>query len=189
MLNLGCFLLPVSIILIVVGMILVLATDVAIPVLEPLFCSEEETLIRTSTANYEGGQNINYYCVDDVTGDRTSMDGQLFLVIGALFAPMILSILFLVIGGTRQSTNMAQTLIQQQASQMGRATGATPDFTSMTPKEMMAWMGTVKNIQPAQELSLKDKLQQLRDAYDEGLIDRAEFDKRKDALLDELSDT
>lgn len=190
----GCLGLAFSIILVVVGMILVLGTDVAVPFLEPIFCPENDTLIRETSPSYDddgSGENVDYYCIDDDGGARTNMGGQLMLVVFALFAPMIFFILLLTLGGGNKTRQQAMQMLQNYAS---TTDGSTVDLRNMPNADknailqeiLGAQMTKLEQMQPNQQLTLKQKLLQLRDAYDEGLIDGNEYERRKEAILDDL---
>ena len=188
MAQLGCLLLILSLVLGVGGIIAVVATDVAIPILEPLFCEENDTLIRTTRPTYEG-ESINYYCVDDDGGAQTSVDGKLFLVVLGLLAPLPLGIILMVAGSVRQTKRTVQDNLQRYGVPITSGGVTVQSYTTSSGDlsdfdEMLGpLMEKAKRVNVNNQMTLKEKLSQLQDAYDAGLIDRAEFDARKDQIL------
>lgn len=185
-----------SIALLVVGMILILATDVLLPNLEPFMCAEEnDTLIRVSTPSRDGdGEEISFYC-QDKAGDLTSADGKLGLVILGLFAPLGFSILLVI------RTNLAK---KRDRPQLSYSSPASLNTTYDSPIEgqrvdLHLHMPNVSREalrheqrspfapDTRQSNLLKGKLSQLDDAYNAGLIDKTEYQRRKDIILDELA--
>jgi len=160
MIRLGIFLIVVGTVVGFGSMAVILGTDEAIPILEPLFCDDNDTLIRETRADFEG-EIIDYYCVDDDGGERTNVAGKLFLVIFGLIGILPIGAFMTVFGTMRKTKQEAQENLQKYGVPI-QSGGV-----------------TVQSDNP-----LQDKLRQLQEAYDAGLIDRAEYDSRKKLLLD-----
>ena len=112
MIRLGIFLIIFGVFVGFGSMVVVLATDMAIPILEPLFCPENDTLIRETTSTFEG-ESIQYFCVDDDGGARTNVDGKLFLVIFGLIGLFPIGILLTVWGAMRAAKRVTQEYIHE----------------------------------------------------------------------------
>lgn len=192
MFKLGCFGIILSIFLIAGGAFLLISEEVGGPIIEDLFCPENDTFVRTSRPAQDGGENINFYCRDDDGGALNNIDGQVLLLIFAPLGVLALSIVFTAIGGSRRATKAQQTFLQNYTLPTGNNIQAKSySYTAnINDPELKAILGPLitqaQQVQPNQQLTLKEKLLQLRDAHDEGLIDSVEYERRKEAILDEL---
>jgi len=185
MAQLGCLILIIGIIVGVGGVIAILATDVGTPVLESLFCPENDSLIRESTPTYDG-ESIRFYCVDDDGGARTNIDGQVILLAFGLLAAIPVGILMMVVGSVRQAKNVMQNNLQQYGVPGVQSYTTTSSDLSDFNEMLGPLMAKARRVNASNQMTLKEKLGQLQEAYDAGLIDRAEFDLRKELILDEL---
>jgi len=96
-----------GIVLLVIGLfigipigIILLSTDHAIPVLEPLFCDDNDALIRV-TETGEDTKIVDYYCVDDDGGAQISKTGLMWLIIILFVLTMPVGIVLFAIGQSR----------------------------------------------------------------------------------------
>lgn len=201
--KIGCLGIIISVIFIGVGAFFIVSEDVGDPIFESLFCAEDETFTRTTRPSFDtGGEFVNFSCQNE-NGDLNRVDGQVLLVVFIPLIPLFISVALLIVGTIRRVSKSTGGLLQNFAtpaqganiqtytytSKLGQ-TETNPDFKSMSPLELMTWMENLQNVQPnqqsSQQLTLKEKLRQLQSAYDEGLITEEEFDRRKQAVLDEL---
>lgn len=195
MAKLGCFGVILSIILIGAGAFLMISEETGDPILEEWFCPENDTFVRTSSPAIDGGTNINFYCEDDDGGALNSIDGQVLLVIFVPIGVLAVSIIVMVMGTVRNASRAQRSFMQNYTlptnSGMANVSVTTQSYTtSIDDPELKNMLGSLmakaQHLQPNQATTLKDKLRQLQEAYDEGLIDHAEFERRKDAILDEI---
>jgi len=182
MAQLGCLIVIIGIIVGVGGVIAMLTTDVGIPVLEVLFCPENDTLIRETTPTFQN-ESVRFYCVDD-GGARTSINSRVIFLALGLVAVIPVGLLMMVIGGLRQPEKMRPEDFKNSGMTIRSYTvrNSLSDFDDM----LGPLMEKARRVNASNQMTLKEKLGQLQEAYDEGLIDLAEFEKRKVLILDEL---
>ena len=196
MIKAGIILFILSIFFVVIGAIFIIGSEDAVDILDPYICGDNEDLVRTSTpTGRPNEQSIGFYCEKEDGGERVSADGKMMLAFGALFIPMLFSILLMIIGSARGANdNMQADALQAQfAEQFGNSTATTYSIsTSTNTHDVDAVIATVldnfKEVNSTQQLTLKEKLEQLREAYDAGLISYEEFELRKDRVLDEIAE-
>ncbi|MEQ8674729.1 MAG: SHOCT domain-containing protein [Aggregatilineales bacterium] len=197
MFKLGWLLFVIGMIGGMAGAFYMAGSEDALPFLEGYFCQDNETLIRTSTETYDGNA-INFYCEKNDGGARTSADGQFFMALGLVFSPLILSIPLIIIGGIRYSRRTQQQVMSGVLGQMQYTDGSGQVFVksskipagNFTDVNSMinAVMAGAKDLNTSQKLTLKQKLEQLQEAYDSGLITYDELQIRKDRVLDEIAE-
>lgn len=198
MFKLGWLLFVIGMIVGMAGAFYMAGSEDALPLLEGYFCQDNETLIRTSTATYDG-DSINFYCEKNDGGARTSADGKFFLALGIVFLPLIISIPLIFIGGFRSAKRTQQQVLSGLGGQSFTYTDGsgqvfvrsgkvpTGDFTDVNSM-INAVMSGAQGLNNSQKLTLKQKLEQLQEAYDSGLINYDELQIRKDRVLDEIAE-
>lgn len=139
--------------------------------LTPLLCQPEETILRDqySGPSREGGTSysMDVYCIDK-DGDRRDETGRWALLGGGAFTiPFLIGLVLLIGGANRNTGNATPTLI---------ANGTPVNFG--TP----ASFGTQA---PSAGRSLSERLKQIDDARNQGLITAEEYDRLRKEILDE----
>lgn len=182
MAKLGCLLMIVSFVLLCGLVVLPVLpflenTKAFDDVLETVFCQEGETVERDQyqTRDSEGtSYSMDLYCIGEQ--GRRDVTGQWFLVgILGFMAPFLIG-LFAFIFGVNRGVRRTVT-INRDTDVLGG--GSTVDLSSfMSPS------------QPAPSSSrggksLTDKLKQIQDARDAGLITSEEYDRLRQEILDE----
>ena len=196
MIKAGIILFILSIFFVVIGAIFIIGSEDAIDILDPYICGDNEDLIRTSTpTGRPNEQSIGFYCQKEDGGELVNADGKMMLAFGALFIPMLFSILLMIIGSARGSNDdtQAEALQRKFAERFGNTTATTYSIsTSTNTHDIDAVIATVldsvKGVNSTQQLTLKEKLEQLKEAYDAGIISYEEFELRKDRVLDDIAE-
>jgi hypothetical protein len=144
--------------------------------MDPFICPGDETVTLRQRPSYRGGVNISFECV----GVEGASSEPAFIVYLVLFMawcwiPIVPFILLLLSGGLSlrsrlQSGGMIITL-PSNLNSGGTPIGGGNPFGGSNPSN----------------LSLKDRLQQLEDAYNAGLLTREQYDQAKQNVLDSLS--
>ncbi|NWF68377.1 MAG: SHOCT domain-containing protein [Chloroflexi bacterium] len=158
------FLLLLSLVLLVAGiaftLIIVLSEDAA-NMLAPLVCGEGGRIERSAFSRRAGEVNVTFDCVND--GQRSDVSGALAVVAAAaIMLPLLVFI------GTLFTA---------------RGVVPTPPDNDITLPVI-----TTGGAQPSAAGTLKEKLQQLEEAYRSGLINQGEYEARRQQLLDRLSE-
>ena len=181
------------------GSIYLSVSDNALPLMETYFCEEDETLIRTSRQTYNG-ESINFYCEHEDGGVRRSVDDKFFLAIGVLLVPLMISLIFIIWGGINLAQRQQKNTMQQAFGQnspyidpngniyVKSSSASVGDATDVDAVIRAFTQQSSTNLSSVQTLTLKQKLEQLQEAYDAGLITYFEFNERKDRVLDEIAE-
>lgn len=195
MIRFGIISLFLSIALIVAGFVLVLATDSMLEPLSPFLCPTDQSLSR-ETSSFRGETNVFFYCVNDDGIAQKEITGWIVLTMFVLFVPMVISILLIVAGAQRKARRVVGGALNLDdgAVIVGGVkvkhsqeilSGSFDDLgDALEPLIAQARQMRVNVDEP----TLREKLQQLKDAYDAGLINKWEFDDRKQQVLDDLTE-
>ncbi|MFN8371879.1 MAG: SHOCT domain-containing protein [Anaerolineae bacterium] len=174
MARLGCLLMIVAMValcgLVVIPVLPPFAENETIDnLLAPLICQPEETIERDqySTRDREGtSYSMNVYCVDK-DGDRRDETGRWFLFsLGGFLAPFLIG-LFMLIGGANRGMRQFST-----------GDGGTTLSPTGVP---INYVGTPS---PKAGQSLSERLKQLDEARNQGLISADEYDRMRKEILD-----
>lgn len=181
MAKLGCLLMIVSFVLlcglVVLPVIPFLEDTKAFDdILQSVFCKEGEAVERDQyqTRDSEGtSYSMDLYCIGEE--GRRDVTGQWFLV-GMLgfMAPFLIGLFAFIFGVNR---GVRRVTINRDSDVLGG--GSTLDLSSfMSPSQPVpSSSGGIK--------SLTDKLKQIQDARDAGLITSEEYDRLRQEILDE----
>lgn len=166
-------------------------------VMQQVFCQNGEVLTnkRYSSPAYDGGTNYSsdFFCVNaerqqrDVTGIIT-ISGMMGF--SALLTVGILMSIGAGMFASRKSTQAILPAIQNMAAQarvqrVYNVAGASSDTDIQSFLSNFGQGGAQALGLEGQE-SLKDKLKQLQESYDLGLIDKEEYDDARKRLLEKL---
>ncbi|MBC8100803.1 MAG: SHOCT domain-containing protein [Armatimonadetes bacterium] len=175
--------------------------------ISPIFCSEGRSLISVEGRRDFDGTEILLYCADS-DGEYDPADevtGPVVLsilgVIGVVVVGFILiTFLFSVIVGIRRVTpvmsmarNMQTVMVNQAQDAQGTVSMTTIDLRGARQRDGVAsqMMLDVPSVRDAttsgiSSNDLTDRLHQLKEAYEAGLITREEYDRKRQALLNEF---
>lgn len=173
MMRIGIVSLILSIGLVVAGFILILATDTMLEPLSTILCPTNQTLSR-ETSSFRGETDVTFYCVNDDGVHQNEVTGWVVLMMFGLFIPMVISILLVVVAGVGKTRRAVEVVAGSY--------GAREDV--LDPLANQARHVNVGVGEP----TLQNKLQQLKDAYEAGLINKWEYDDRKEQILDEFTE-
>jgi len=201
----GCLMIIGAIAFIVMGVFATSHPIIAGPV-EAIACTDAETL-RIDTQNWslpngESGVNISFFCDIEPDVGRNVNDVATLYQIGVVVVLMFVGFILILRGLVRSSlgTDGDAVKAQLQAQLAGRG-DSTVNYTAVEnqlqqmPPETRAILDTVLNnivtnvaTQPDSDITLVDRLEQLKQAYEKGLINREEYDKVRQAILDSMDD-
>jgi hypothetical protein len=174
------------------------------------------------------GQELAYYCINQVGGRRDVTEGVIFVAIGGFVIPLLMGIGLVIAsivgmvrgsqqraaaavvgnpasfgGFTNQPKTPSATAYEFDFSQPGQsATVITMNGQQVSPSDlpadtaqlvnqvldnMGAMIGDAKVWTMTTAGSLTEKLQQLQDAKDKGLISQEEFDRLRQEILDGMN--
>ncbi len=181
MAKLGCLL----IILAVVGLIALVVVPV-LPFLEnspqvdgflqPLLCQPGETVQREqySYRDSEGtSYSMNVYCMGDGVERDVTMNWTL-IGVGAFLVPFLIGLFAFIYGVNRNARNRSVTLTTASIGNTG--------WVMPSSGGMSVGTGGSKNA------SLVQRLKELQDARDAGLISAIEYDRTRQQILDSMDD-
>jgi len=149
---------------------LIVSDDAGVSTIEPVLCSGNDILVRVNDSTPRSLEIIRFYCVNDDGGERSEVSNLIYMAMGLMAVVAIIGLVMALIGRARQRrTQLPQAWIQ------GNMVGGQP----INVQSMMTQQGSHDN-----NSKLQEKLAQLKESYDAGLIDRFEYDSRKKLLLD-----
>ena len=180
MVRFGCFMIVLAIaalmVIIVLPVIPPLGDNTTIDqFLQPLICQPGETIQRDlySQSTYDGTSfSMDVYCVDQ-EGAQRDETGRWTLVGAAGFVLPFLIGLFAVISGSNR--NAAKQVAQMTASL--NAAGVAPT--------RQPWATSSEPPHPA---TLTQRLKELQDAHEAGLLTALEYERTRQKILDSLDD-
>lgn len=205
--------LTLSIVLAVVVPLVMAFVPQADALTQSIMCPAGTTLERDESPASDGGTSISFYCVGK-DGERTSADGPFAVIIIVLVMLPFLFTMLLVMASVGKFGTGGVVLPPGSVSVQ---TFTTPEFQAMTAElarlkqdfhagrisasefqaqaTALAQRAGLNNADVSMDVqvrgaaggTLADRLRQLQDAYDAGLLTRDEFDQRRQALLDQLS--
>lgn len=182
--RLGCLLILVGIL----GLIVLLVLPVLPPLeysaelddlLAPLLCQPDETIQRQQYSySTDDGQtfSMNVYCLDGDGRRRDVTDRWALISAGAFALPFMLGLILLISGLSRRA----------QPAQAA-ALPAVDDLLS-TPPMVGGQPVRVSSSSPTSGgLSLADRLKQLQDARDAGLLSAQEYERLRQDILNDVT--
>jgi hypothetical protein len=174
----GCLLIVIAVVglcgLVVIPVLPPFAENETIDgLLTPLVCQSGETILRDqySGPSRDGGTSysMDVYCIDKEGERRDETERWVLLSMAIFTAPFLLG-LFMIIGGASRGAAKMATSVMSNTS---------------TP---FAGMSTTSYVMPTQQPqggSLSERLKQLDDARNQGLITADEYDQMRKKILDE----
>jgi hypothetical protein len=148
-------------------------------------CEEYETI--TSTRSITNGTNstTSYYCADREGTVKKEITGQLIIIFfGVLMAPLLVGVGLIIVSA--QSGSKQRTKVRAfddntfQVYTTSTTTRMTDEQAEMVQRVMDAFTGSGSN--------LTNRLQQLKDAYDKGLISQQEYEQTRRTILEAMDD-
>lgn len=185
MLRISILGLVLSIALIVVAFIIVLGTDVAIETLQPIFCGENETLLRETYSSGPNSTEVKYYCTNSDRTDFEDVTGLIVVVLCATFIPMTLFILLVVRGATRRVKQMTMpgvSIVMGQSSGKPLISG----ISSTSNYDVVQFPGQKLRREEQDRAKLRNQLDQLKTMHDAGKISYQEYERIRKRIMDEL---
>lgn len=180
MAKLGCLL----IILAVTGLIAIVVVPV-LPFLnnspqvdnflQPLLCQQGETVRRDqySYTDFEGtSYSMNVYCMGDDEVERDVSTRWFVIGMVAFLAPFLIGLFTFIFGVNRYTRNRVATL-------------TTP---SIGNTDWGSGVMSVNTVASSSKPTLTERLKELQEARDAGLISAIEFDRARQQILDRMDD-
>lgn len=194
---LGIMLIFASIIF--MGLVLGMAgEDISAQIISPFACEDNETLILYSrtVSDFDGtSQMIDFFCEDSEGQERhVTLTAVMVIIIG--FTGLLLAGIFATIVGagiTSKNTvkNLSVGILSgEYSSTVDLRDGTYKHGQAQLSPELRSIMkqASVQLEQLSGGDTLADKLQQLQEAYQQGLITTEEYDKVRAAILDRMDD-
>ena len=179
--------------------------------IERLYCNEDEHYAKWQGAyQYDsfrrsGGYPVAFYC-ETADGTQREISGNVILVMIASFVVPSLLGLFMMMGGiglmvkrgvsglmknvgNMQTVRTHSNVIDLRQGSEGYD-NLSPDVKQMVDslRQGMGAVSTQMQSQGQSGGSLAERLRQLDDAYNQGLISREEYDKARAAIIDKMDD-
>lgn len=152
--------------------------------LQSVFCQEGETVLRDQyqTTDSEGtSYSMDLYCIDR-EGQRRDVTAQWFLVgIVGFTAPFLIG-LFAFIFGVNRGVRRTITVTRNNADVLGG--GSTIDLSSFLSPTQTPQTSSFSTSGGGNK-SFTEKLKQIQEARDAGLITAEEYDRLRQEILDE----
>jgi hypothetical protein len=184
--------------------------------MESMYCAPGEHIgqafvSRSSSSLRLNGQGVLFYCANDA-GTRRDVTGSVAVLIGGAFAiPFVIGLLMVILGAnvaTRRrlrnqvaSFGEPSTTFSYQVDprfskesvvfvngKPGTAADIPPQAAKVLEGLLGGFAGTAMQAAIKGEGTLPDKLEQLKEALDKGLITQAEHDRLRQAILDHFDD-
>jgi hypothetical protein len=173
--------------------------DNVLQIVEPLFCADGWRLDAERYSSNRGGTSVDFYCVRGDEREDANMRFLLF-VLGVIGVPVVMLIVSLAGGRGNKRKNVmqpqSQTYVhnfsdgsgQMQVSVMqldpSQVSSLDTSPIEMTPDGVKVnFGGTPMVVQHGDNLTLTERLRQLQEAYDAGLLTREEFEKTRQQIL------
>ncbi|QPC82983.1 SHOCT domain-containing protein [Phototrophicus methaneseepsis] len=202
MLKYGWLLFVMGMLFTVGGAFYIASSEAALDFLEPYYCEEGESLIQTNRYDpYDNSTIINFFC-EGADGARRSADWQFFLTILLLMAPLGVSLILIILGSIQQAnakkknaeglvfgTGVVYRKEDGPIDVSGQAEDHSLDASEIKDLIKEALQQNNLNVHPPQqELTLKQKLEQLRDAYNAGVLTYDEYERNKERILQDFAE-
>lgn len=182
---------------IILGVTLGMQTETFSDYMSPIFCNSEETIVTETRRNFNSEQTVDVFCQVNEE-NRRDVTGQVVLWLGGSFAgTLVLSIILMIVGGSIMAKRRAHDMIntfqtftvqsgQPQSYDLRQSMNQIPPEAMEIVKTVMGSMGMTQSTFEGQ--SLTERLQQLEDARNQGLISQSEYDRVRTAILDRMDD-
>ncbi len=205
----GRFLIFTGIILIFVSVALMIAVFAVedIPFIEDIlvdvYCEPGETSITSARRlSFGGTQNSTtvWYC-DDNEGNEREITGQVgFTAVGVFLVPFFLGMFMIFAGAWRAQRNFTGKIMSSiginedvQIYTMKGAPAINLSKANMSAEQQAQVEQVLQSVSnafgtPASSNTLAERLKQLEDARQQGLISSAEYERTRQAILDSMDD-
>ncbi len=207
----GRFLILLGIVLIIgsiifMGLVFGMAgEDVSAQIISPFACEDNETLTQYSrtVSDFDGtSQTIDFFC-EDSEGQERNVTITAIMVIIVGFVGLLLTGIFATIAGAGiASKNAIQnfsgdiisgqygTTVDLRATKVDLNDGTFKEYNPQIPANLRAVLkqASYQLDQLVGNETLADKLEQLHEAYQKGLITTQEYDKIRASILDSMDD-
>ena len=155
-----------------------------------LICNGDETLEqqhRQTFSGNTGGSTTDFYCVDEEGESRDVTDTMIIVGAGGFIAIFLPSLLMTIIGGRMMMKRTTKQFINkfvdgQNINDISQYQPQSQDDVQAILQQLSAKAGKPA---PAQG-TLTDRLKQLEDARDDGLLSQAEYDRMRQTILDNI---
>jgi hypothetical protein len=147
--------------------------------MQPLLCQPGETVRREqySYQDFEGtAYSMNVYCVNNDEVERDVSARWFIMGAVAFTVPFLIGLFMFIYGVNRYSKNRVATLT---TASLGNTGWAMPQSSMMSVNTTSSGVG---------KATLTQRLKELQDARDAGLISSIEFDKARQQILDSMED-
>lgn len=208
----GRFLIFTGILLIITAIIFMLATldvfgnDISAQIIVPIACEPGDTIRtqnRLSFSNSGSGQTTDFFCVDN-EGDEENVTDTVIIIILVGFGGLLGTGILMIFIGARMVVNrvtqsFTNTLFEQQNIGNVQTSSSTFDLrqnssdfnqTQIPPQTQAQIQSVLSQVGDAfgNNDSLADKLRQLDEAKQQGLISQSEYEHTRQAILDSMDD-
>lgn len=150
--------------------------------LEDLHCRQYEQIEQRSQTTISGtsrSTSVYYYCVDLERGERDVSGAVVSMIIIAFLVPFLLGLFMTIFGAARATRNHQRRLVNQMAAAPMMVTTFTTSAGPIRPMGQPS--GTALP-------DLAERLEQIEEARDKGLISTTEYNRLRQAILDRMDD-
>lgn len=202
----GRFLVFTGIILIIVAIALMIAVFAVedVPLVQDtlvgLYCEPSETSItHASRLSFSGTQNSTsvWFC-DDGEGNEREITAQIGLTAaGAFVVPFLIGLFMIMYGAWSIQRNFTRKVMSSVGidndMQIYSMKGANLSNANLSPEQQAQAQKILQSLSkasgvPANSSTLAERLKQLEEARDQGLISSAEYQRTRQAILDGMDD-
>jgi hypothetical protein len=159
-------------------------------VMQPIFCEPGDKLtVEVITSHYRPGETSvtgDYNCIRP-NGTTYNVTDKSFIVGAAAFVVPFLIGLFLMIGAWNRSVRGVIPAGTVEINTGGSFSPFTPTTPYMNPQSPSSGYSTGTGANPQGNTELTNRLKQLRDAYDAGMISNEEYERTRADLLKDFS--
>jgi hypothetical protein len=163
-------------------------------IMEGLICEANERLSRT-VENDSSGNSVNFYCTDFEGIERNVNLGAIAIIGGGFTALLLLGILSIRMGAkkiaqqlTGQFQNFTMQAGQSNGLDMRDGSYQSGEIPPETMEKLQQVMGQIGTLFAANKETLTERLQELEEARNKGLITDSEYSRVRQAILDSMDD-
>jgi hypothetical protein len=187
MLILGVLLIALSVVALIIG-VQGADNEFVNEQLTSLLCDPEERLTEVSSASNTGqGNNTTFYCEFSNGQRRDVTAGAVGIIAGAFLVPFLTG-LFLVIGA---GIGMAKRRVQEFTQTIDLRGGSTANIPPEAMERLQEVFGKLgmafSSMSDINQDDLTDRMEELKEALDKGLITQEEYESVRQRLLDNFS--
>lgn len=189
-------LIGLGVVLILIATVLLVATltSTRVEATNGLFtsflCEPDEVL--TSITRFAGTDDSSdlYYCETEA-GDRREVTGRIILIaLTAFLIPFLSGMAMIFIGARRMQSQFTKQMLGSFTTQDGQSItmqqGTIPAENMAQVQHVLGAM--TGSMTGASQQSLAERLQEIEDARQQGLLSKLEYEKAREAILDKFDD-